>query len=125
MIYLQSKIYIISVELCRKIVLLLVSCNRKEINFKHIQSYPFKYRIQNLPHRRFYQLYTMNYKSSEIEQILFDKQIQTYTRIMDLINHDFDNMDEERLSILLRNCIDMFGDIQIHIKNMKSREMYY
>jgi hypothetical protein len=67
----------------------------------------------------------MNYISSEIEQILFDKQIQTYTRIMDLINHDFDNMDEERLSILLRNCIDMFGDIQIHIKNMKSREMYY
>jgi Zn-finger domain-containing protein len=67
----------------------------------------------------------MNYKSSEIEQLLFDKQIQTYTRIMDLINHDFDNMDEERLSILLRNCIDMFGDIQIHIKNMKSREMYY
>jgi hypothetical protein len=67
----------------------------------------------------------MNYKSSEIEQLLFDKQIQTYTRIMDLINHDFDNMDEERLSILLLNCIDMFGDIQIHIKNMKSREMYY
>ena len=66
----------------------------------------------------------MNYKSSEIEQILFDKQIQTYTRIMDLINRDFDNMDEERLSILLRNCIDMFGDIQLHIKNIKSREMY-
>jgi Zn-finger domain-containing protein len=66
----------------------------------------------------------MNYKSSEIEQILFDKQIQTYTRIMDLINRDFDNMDEERLSILLRNCIDMFGDIQIQIKNKKSREMY-
>jgi hypothetical protein len=33
-------------------------------------------------------------------------------------------MDEERLSILLRNCIDMFGDIQIQIKNKKSREMY-
>lgn len=66
----------------------------------------------------------MNYKSSEIEQILFDKQIQTYTRIMDLINRDFDNMDEERLSILLRNCIDMFGDIQIQIKSKKSREMY-
>ena len=67
----------------------------------------------------------MNYTSSEIEKILFDKQIQTYTRIMDLINSDFDNMDEERLSILLRNCIDMFGDIQINVKNMKSREMYY
>ena len=66
----------------------------------------------------------MNYTSSEIEQILFDKQIQTYTRIMDLINRDFDNMDEERLSILLRNCIDMFGDIQIQIKNKKSRELY-
>ena len=58
----------------------------------------------------------MNYKSSEIEQILFDKQIQTYTRIMDLINREFDNMDEERLSILLRNCIDMFGDIQIQVQ---------
>ena len=66
----------------------------------------------------------MNYTSSEIEQILFDKQIQTYTRIMDLIKRDFDNMDEERLSILLRNCIDMFGDIQLQIKNIKSREMY-
>ena len=66
----------------------------------------------------------MNYTSSEIEQILFDKQIQTYTRIMDLINHDFDNMDEERLSILLRNCIDMFGDIQIQINKMKIKDLY-
>lgn len=66
----------------------------------------------------------MNYTSSEIEKIIFDKQIQTYTRIMDLINHEFDNMDEERLSILLRNCIDMYGDIQIQIKNIKSKEMY-
>lgn len=66
----------------------------------------------------------MNYTSSEIEQILFDKQIQTYTRIMDLINRDFDNMDEERLSILLRNCIDMFGDIQIQINKMKIKDLY-
>ena len=66
----------------------------------------------------------MNYKSSEIEQILFDKQIQTYTRIMDLINRDFDNMDEERLSILLRNCNDMFGDIQIQINKMKIKDLY-
>ena len=66
----------------------------------------------------------MNYKSSEIEQILFDKQIQTYTRIMDLINRDFDNMDEERLSILLRNCIDMFGDIQIQINKMKIKDLF-
>lgn len=57
MIYLLSKIYIISVELCRKIVLLLVSCNRKEMNFTYTQSHPFKYRIQNLPLRRFSQLY--------------------------------------------------------------------
>jgi len=66
----------------------------------------------------------MNYKSSEIEQILFDKQIQTYTRIMDLINREFDNMDEERLSILLRNCIDMFGDIQIQVNKMKIKDLY-
>jgi hypothetical protein len=57
LIYLQYKIYIISVELYRKILLLLVSCNRKDINFTYTQSHPFKYRIQNLPHRRFYQLY--------------------------------------------------------------------
>ena len=43
---------------------------------------------------------------------------------MDLINHDFDNMDEERLSILLRNCIDMFGDIQIQINKMKIKDLY-
>jgi hypothetical protein len=66
----------------------------------------------------------MNYTSSEIEQILFDKQIQTYTRIMDLINREFDNMDEERLSILLRNCIDMFGDIQIQVNKMKIKDLY-
>jgi hypothetical protein len=66
----------------------------------------------------------MNYKSSEIEQILFDKQIQTYTRIMDLINREFDYMDEERLSILLRNCIDMFGDIQIQVNKMKIKDLY-
>ena len=57
MIYLMTKIYISSVELCRKIVHLYDSCKRKELSFTYTQSYPFKYRIQNLPHRRFYQLY--------------------------------------------------------------------
>ena len=57
MIYIMTKIYIINVELCRKIVHLLICRNRKEINFTHTQSHPFKYRIQNLPHRRVYQLY--------------------------------------------------------------------
>lgn len=57
MIYLMTKIYIISIELSRKIVLLLVSCNRKRKSFTYTQSHPFKYRIQNLPHIRFYQLY--------------------------------------------------------------------
>jgi hypothetical protein len=57
MIYLVTKIYIISVELYTKIVLLLICRNRKEINFTYTQSHPFIYRIQNLPHRRFSQLY--------------------------------------------------------------------
>ena len=57
MIYLQYKIYIISLELCRKIVLLYDLCKRKELNFTYTQSYPFKYRKQNLPDRRFNQLY--------------------------------------------------------------------
>jgi hypothetical protein len=33
-------------------------------------------------------------------------------------------MDEERLSILLRNCIDMFGDIQIQVNKMKIKDLY-
>lgn len=57
MIYIMTKIYIINIELCTKIVLLLVCRNRKEINFTYTQSYPFKYRKQNLPDRRFNQLY--------------------------------------------------------------------
>ena len=57
MIYFKTKIYMINVELCRKIVLLLVSCNRKELNITYTQSHPFIYRIQNLPLRRFSQLY--------------------------------------------------------------------
>ena len=57
MIYLMTKIYIISVELCRKIVLLLVLRERKELNITYTQSHPLIYRIQNLPLRRFSQLY--------------------------------------------------------------------
>lgn len=66
----------------------------------------------------------MKYTSSEIEEILFNKQIRTYNRIMDLINRDFDTMGEDRLSILLRNCIDMYGDIQSYNNNLKTQEMY-
>ena len=43
---------------------------------------------------------------------------------MDLINKDFDTMGEDRLSILLRNCIDMYGDIQSYNNNLKTQEMY-
>ena len=56
--------------------------------------------------------------------MLFNKQIRTYNRIMDLINKDFDTMGEDRLSILLRNCIDMYGDIQSYNNNLKTQEMY-
>jgi hypothetical protein len=50
--------------------------------------------------------------------------MRTYNRIMDLINRDFDTMGEDRLSILLRNCIDMYGDLQLYNKNLKTQEMY-
>jgi hypothetical protein len=66
----------------------------------------------------------MKYTSYEIEEMLFNKQIRTYNRIMDLINKDFDTMGEDRLSILLRNCIDMYGDIQSYNNNLKTQEMY-
>jgi hypothetical protein len=66
----------------------------------------------------------MKYTSFEIEEMLFNKQIRTYNRIMDLINKDFDTMGEDRLSILLRNCIDMYGDIQSYNNNLKTQEMY-
>ena len=66
----------------------------------------------------------MKYTSYEIEEMLFNKQIRTYNRIMDLINRDFDTMGEDRLSILLRNCIDMYGDIQSYNNNLKSKEMF-
>lgn len=66
----------------------------------------------------------MKYTSSEIDDILFNKQIMTYNRILDLINKDFDTMGEDRLSILLRNCIDMYGDLQSFNNNLKTKEMY-
>ena len=66
----------------------------------------------------------MKYTSYEIEEMLFNKQIRTYNRIMDLINKDFDTMGEDRLSILLRNCIDMYGDIQSYNSKLKTQEMY-
>lgn len=66
----------------------------------------------------------MKYTSTEIDEILFNKQIMTYNRILDLINRDFDTIGEDRLSILLRNCIDMYGDLQSFNNNLKTKEMY-
>ena len=66
----------------------------------------------------------MNYNSNEIETILFNKQMSLYTKIDNLINQRFNELDPDMLSVLTRTLMDLDDRIQFYKKNLKNGELF-
>jgi len=66
----------------------------------------------------------MRYNSKEISDIIFEKQMSLYTKIDNLINQKFNELDPDMLSVLTRTLMDLEDRIQLYVKDLKQREMY-
>jgi len=66
----------------------------------------------------------MKYTSNEIETILFNKQMSLYTKIDNLINQRFNELDPDMLSVLTRTLMDLDDRIQFYKKNLKNGELF-
>jgi len=63
----------------------------------------------------------MKRNSVEIEELLFNKQIDLYIRIDNLINKQFDELEADVMSVLTRTLMDLEDRIQLYKKDL---EMY-
>ena len=66
----------------------------------------------------------MKYNSNEIETILFHKQMNLYTRIDNLLNQKFDEIEPDVISDLTSTLIELDDRIQSYKRDLKQREMY-
>jgi len=66
----------------------------------------------------------MKYNSNEIETVLFNKQMSLYTKIENLINQRFNELDPDMLSVLTRTLMDLEDRIQLYKKNLKHGELF-
>lgn len=66
----------------------------------------------------------MKYNSNDIETILFNKQMSLYTKIDNLINQRFNELDPDILSVLTRTLMDLDDRIQFYNKNLKHGELF-
>ncbi len=66
----------------------------------------------------------MKYNSNEIETILFHKQMNLYTRIDNLLNQKFDEIEPDVISDLTSTLIELDDRIQSYKRELKQREMY-
>ena len=66
----------------------------------------------------------MKYNSNEIETILFNKQMSLYTKIDNLINQRFNELDPDMLSVLTRTLMDLDDRIQFYKKNLRNGELF-
>jgi len=66
----------------------------------------------------------MKYNSTEIETVLFNKQMSLYTKIDNLINQRFNELDPDMLSVLTRTLMDLEDRIQIYKKGLQHGEMF-
>jgi hypothetical protein len=66
----------------------------------------------------------MKYNSNEIETVLFNKQMSLYTKIDNLINQRFNELDPDMLSVLTRTLMDLDDRIQFYKKNLKHGELF-
>lgn len=66
----------------------------------------------------------MKRNSIEIEELLFNKQMELYIRIDNLINKQFDELEADVMSVLTRTLMDLEDRIQSYKKELEKREMY-
>ena len=66
----------------------------------------------------------MKRNSVEIEELLFNKQIDLYIRIDNLINKQFDELEADVMSVLTRTLMDLEDRIQLYKKDLERKEMF-
>jgi len=66
----------------------------------------------------------MKYNSTEIETVLFNKQMSLYTKIDNLLNQKFDELQPDTISDLTTTLIELDDRIQSYKRELKQREMY-
>ena len=66
----------------------------------------------------------MKRNSIEIEELLFNKQLELYIRIDNLINKQFDELEADVMSVLTRTLMDLEDRIQLYKKELERKEMF-
>lgn len=66
----------------------------------------------------------MKRNSKEIEELLFNKQLELYIRIDNLINKQFDELEADVMSVLTRTLMDLEDRIQLYKKEIERKEMF-
>ena len=66
----------------------------------------------------------MKYNSNEIETILFHKQMNLYTRIDNLLNQRFEELEPDVISDLTSTLIELDDRIQSYKRDLKQRELF-
>jgi hypothetical protein len=66
----------------------------------------------------------MKRNSIEIEELLFNKQLELYIRIDNLINKQFDELEADVMSVLTRTLMDLEDKIQLYKKELERKEMF-
>lgn len=74
--------------------------------------------------KRYFDILIMKRNSVEIEELLFNKQIDLYIRIDNLINKQFDELEADVMSVLTRTLMDLEDRIQLYKKNLERKEMF-
>jgi hypothetical protein len=66
----------------------------------------------------------MKFNSYEIEEILFNRQLDLYQRIDDMIKKHFDELDSDRLAVLSRTLLELEERMQLYKRGLQHSELY-
>ena len=66
----------------------------------------------------------MKFNSYEIEEILFNRQLNLYQRIDDMIKKHFDELDSDRLAVLSRTLLELEERMQLYKKGLQNGELF-
>jgi hypothetical protein len=66
----------------------------------------------------------MKFNSYEIEEVLFNRQLDLYQRIDDMIKKHFDELDSDRLAVLSRTLLELEERMQLYKRGLQHSELY-
>ena len=66
----------------------------------------------------------MEFNSYEIDRILFNRQLDLYQRIDDMIKKHFDELDSDRLAVLSRTLLELEERMQLYKRGLQHSELY-